>query len=119
MGAVAKLCNNLMQFVAWVGLTEAARLGDEAGLEREKLVEVLSWILNDNAKLFLQTRSVLEGDPENAFLKERFTAAMGLADKDLSLALEVGRQLGVSLPATALTRESVARLFGIADPKKR
>ncbi len=102
MGAVAKLCNNLAQFVAWVGITEAARLADNAGLERERLVEVLSWLMNDNARMFLASRTVLENDPENRPLADALRSAMQLAEKDLSLALAVGRSAGISLPGTAM-----------------
>ena len=81
--------------------------------------EVLGWIMNDNARVFLGARAALEADPEHALLKERFTSAMGLAEKDLSIALDVARDLGVSMPGTALTQQLVARLFGVADPKRR
>ncbi len=119
MGAVAKLCNNLAQFVAWIGITEAARLADHAGLARERLVEVLSWLMNDNARMFLASRTVLENDPENRPLADALGAAAQLAEKDLSLALAVGRSAGISMPGTALTSQQVARLFGIQDPKRR
>ena len=119
MGAIAKLCNNLAQFVAWVGVTEAARLADHAGLERERLVEVLSWLMNDNARMFLASRTVLENDPGNRPLADALGAAAQLAEKDLSLALAVGRSVGVSMPGTAQTVQQVARLFGIQDPKRR
>ena len=118
MGAVAKLCNNLAQFVAWVGITEAARLADHAGLERDRLVEVLSWLMNDNARAFLASRTVLEQEPDHGPLLAALGAGMKLAEKDLSLALTVAGDVGVTLPGTELTREELGRLFAIPDPKR-
>jgi 3-hydroxyisobutyrate dehydrogenase len=118
-GATAKLCNNLVQYTAWLGYVEADRLAAEAGLDREVFNEVLSWLMNDNARAMLAGRNALEADPDHAFLKERFTAVMLLAEKDLTLALEVARENGVAMPATGLCVQQLARLFGIADPKRR
>jgi 3-hydroxyisobutyrate dehydrogenase-like beta-hydroxyacid dehydrogenase len=62
---------------------------------------------------------VLESDPDNRPLADALGAAAQLAEKDLSLALAVGRSVGVSMPGTAQTVQQVARLFGIQDPKRR
>ncbi len=118
-GAVAKLCNNLSQYGAWMMFVEAYRVGREAGLTKETLDEVLSWIMNDNARTMMAGRDALEANPENEILVKSFTNAMLLAEKDLSLALEVGREVGVSMPGTALTAHQLARMFAVPDPKRR
>ncbi len=118
-GAVAKLCNNLVQFQAWQGYVDAFRIGTACGLSEQTLLEVLAWIMNDNARTFLAARSALERDPENAPLRERFTAVMKLAEKDLYLALDVARSAGVSVPGTALCSQQTARLFGVPDMRRR
>jgi 3-hydroxyisobutyrate dehydrogenase-like beta-hydroxyacid dehydrogenase len=118
-GAIAKLCNNLVQFQAWQGYVDAVRIARAAGLSDETLLQVLGWILNDNAKVFLAARSALDADPENAPLRERFTAVMKLAEKDLHLALDVAYRLGVSVPGTALCSQQVARLFAVPDMQRR
>jgi len=118
-GAVAKLCNNLVQFQTWQGYVDAFRIGLASGLSEETLLEVLAWILNDNARVFLASRKVLEQDPDNAPLRERFTAVMKLAEKDLHLALDVAYRLGVSVPGTALCAQQVARLFAVPDMQRR
>ncbi|MEE9609555.1 MAG: NAD(P)-dependent oxidoreductase [Myxococcota bacterium] len=119
MGAIAKLCNNLVQYQAWQGYVEATQLAKHTGLEREKLLEVLAWIMNDNARTFLAGRSALEEDPDNEFLRGRLTPPMLLAEKDLGLALDVARGAGVSMPGTALCQQQAARIFAIPDPKRR
>jgi len=118
-GAVAKLCNNLVQFQAWQGYVDAFRLGTASGLSEETLLEVLAWIMNDNARTFLAGRKALEQNPDNAPLRERFTAVMKLAEKDLHLALDVAYRVGVSVPGTALCSQQTARLFGVPDMKRR
>jgi 3-hydroxyisobutyrate dehydrogenase len=119
MGAVAKLCNNLVQYIAWLGYTEAFRLAREAGLAKETLTEILSWIMNDNARTMMFGRDLLESDPDNAFIRGRFEATLNLAEKDLALALDVARKLGVSMPGTALTSQGMARVFAFPDANRR
>jgi 3-hydroxyisobutyrate dehydrogenase len=119
LGAVAKLCNNLAQYQAWQGFVEADRLARHAGLEPEVLLRVLAWIMTDTARLMLAGRNALEADPTNAFLRGRLEPAMRLAEKDLTLALDVARGAGVSLPGTGLLAQEVARLFAFPDPKRR
>jgi 3-hydroxyisobutyrate dehydrogenase len=119
MGAVAKLCNNLVQFVAWQGYVEADGLAAEAGLSREVFNEVLSWMMNDNARAMLAGRTALHADPDHAFLKDRFTQVMLLAEKDMTLALQVARENGVSMPVAGLSTQQLARMFAVPDPKRR
>jgi len=118
-GAVAKLCNNLVQFQAWQAYVDAFRIARAFGLADETLLQVLGWILNDNARVFLASRSALERDPDNAPLRDRFTAVMRLAEKDLHLALDVAYRLGVSVPGTALCSQQAARLFAVPDLQRR
>lgn len=112
-GSIAKICNNLVQFQAWLAYVEADRLASHAGLSREKLFEVLAWIMNDNARTFLSVRNVLVEDPANEALKERFTDVMHLAEKDLSLAVDLAGKNALQLPGTELSRRHVAFLFGL------
>lgn len=118
-GAVAKLCNNLVQFQAWQAYVDAFRIGTASGLSEATLLEVLAWILNDNARVFLAGRAALERDPANAPLRERFTAVMKLAEKDLHLALDVAYRAGVSAPGAALCSQQMARLFAVPDVRRR
>jgi 3-hydroxyisobutyrate dehydrogenase-like beta-hydroxyacid dehydrogenase len=118
-GAVAKLCNNLVQYQAWQAYVEAHLLATTAGLAEDKLLEVLSWIMNDNARLFLGARNALEADPDNAFLLDRYTAVHKLAEKDIANALAAAREVGVSMPATALCQQQLGRICGLPDKKLR
>ena len=44
---------------------------------------------------------------------------MKIAEKDLAWALELAREAGVALPAAALASQSMARIYGVEDPKRR
>ena len=117
MGSIAKICNNLVQFQAWMAYLEADLIAAKAGLTREKLFEVLGWIMNDNARTFLSVRAALVENPDNEMLTDRFTSAMQLAQKDLSLAGDLASQGKLPAPGTELTRAHTEHLFGI-DPKE-
>jgi len=69
--------------------------------------------------VMLGGRSALQADPDNAFLKARFTEVMLLAEKDLTLALQVARENGVTMPVTALSTQQLARMFAVPDMKRR
>jgi 3-hydroxyisobutyrate dehydrogenase-like beta-hydroxyacid dehydrogenase len=118
-GAVAKLCNNLVQYQAWQAYVEAHLLATTAGLAEDKLLEVLSWIMNDNARLFLAARNALEANPDNEFLHDRYTALQKLAEKDIGNALAAAQEVGVSMPATALCQQQLGRICGLPDKKRR
>ncbi len=119
LGSVAKLCNNLVRYGFWQMVVDAERLATGAGLSTGKLHEVLGWILDDNSRVMLAGRAALEKDPENEVLKQRFREVMLLAEKDLGLALDVARSVGVALPQTGLASQLVARMYAVPDPGRR
>ena len=41
------------------------------------------------------------------------------AEKDLAWALTLAREAGVSLPAAALVSQTMARIYGVEDAKRR
>ena len=53
------------------------------------------------------------------FLKNPFTRVMHLAEKDLALALDAARRVGVAMPGAGLCAQQMARIFGVPDPNRR
>jgi 3-hydroxyisobutyrate dehydrogenase-like beta-hydroxyacid dehydrogenase len=95
-GTVAKLVNNMLAFCNAAAAAEGLMLGVTAGLDPEKLIQVVSSSSgNSNAFRSLSERAV-SGDFKASF-------ALDLAYKDLHLALELGDELGVPLQQGAAT----------------
>jgi 2-hydroxy-3-oxopropionate reductase len=94
-GQAVKACNQLICAMNLQAICEALALGRAAGLDLEKLREVLlggaasSWMLQNLAPLMIRK------DPSAGF-------RIDLKLKDLRLAGELAFQLGVPLPGTAL-----------------
>ena len=95
-GTVAKLVNNMLAFCNAAAAAEGLMLGVTAGLDPQKLIQVVANSSgNSNAFKSLSERS-LSGDFKASF-------ALDLAYKDLHLALELGDELGVPLPQGSST----------------
>jgi 3-hydroxyisobutyrate dehydrogenase-like beta-hydroxyacid dehydrogenase len=79
-------------------LAESLALVRGAGLDAEKLIEVMQSSMARAAVLDVKAPMMLEGKYAPSF-------PLRLMHKDLGLALELANQLGVALPATAAARE--------------
>jgi 3-hydroxyisobutyrate dehydrogenase-like beta-hydroxyacid dehydrogenase len=104
-----KVATNLSLAVQMLAFSEGVLLAEKSGIARETAVEVL---LNSViASPMVQYRGpFVLGMPEEAWFD------VNMMQKDLLLALEMGRQLDVPLPTTAVTNEmlTAARGMGLA-----
>jgi 4-hydroxybutyrate dehydrogenase/sulfolactaldehyde 3-reductase len=99
-GHAMKLVNNLISTNLMVLNSEALVLGAKCGLTVETMLEVMGSTAASNGQLVGTMRNrVLGGDEQPGFM-------VRLAYKDLGLILQLGNQLGISLPLTALCREA-------------
>jgi len=101
-GQAMKALNNLVSAGGFLIGIEALLIGQRFGLDPAVMVDVLNaatGMNNSTQKKFKQF-----------VLSRRFDAgfSMGLLAKDLSIALEVGRETATPTPLSALTREMVA-----------
>jgi 3-hydroxyisobutyrate dehydrogenase-like beta-hydroxyacid dehydrogenase len=120
-GAAVKLCNNLIGYLGFLAAFEATLLADSAGLPFEALDEVTrhNGVMTDQMRLFVaMRRNAAENEKDEGMqaMLRRFT---DLAEKDLAVALAFAREHGVALPGAALCQQLMARVYGIADPKRR
>ena len=97
-GQTIKLAMNLVLALQVDAFAEALALVIGAGFAGEKLVEVMQASMARSGVLDVKAPVMLSGDYKPSF-------PLRLMHKDLSLALELGNQLGVPLPATAAARE--------------
>jgi 3-hydroxyisobutyrate dehydrogenase-like beta-hydroxyacid dehydrogenase len=110
LAVTMKIATNLNLAVQMLAFSEAIVLAEKAGIERERAVEVLLKSVIASPMLKYRGPFVL-GMPAEALFD------VGMSQKDLGLALETGRRLGVPLPTVALTYEmlSAARGLDLAD----
>lgn len=84
-GSVAKLCNNMVSFCNLAVASEAVMLAKRAGLDPQIMVNVMTASSGASNSLKRVDRKSIHGD-----FKQEF--ALNLAYKDLTLALELGRE---------------------------
>jgi 3-hydroxyisobutyrate dehydrogenase-like beta-hydroxyacid dehydrogenase len=105
-----KIATNLNLSVQMLAFSEAVLLAERAGIAREQAVEVLLKGVAASPMLKYRGPFVL-GMPAEALFN------VPMVQKDLRLALDLGRALGVTLPSTALAHEymTAAAGFGLAE----
>ena len=102
-GTVAKLVHNLAGMAMQVALTEAFTLGVKAGLEPMALYDIVSQGLVGKRRTFEALLPTLADtfDPPPAVF------ALRLAQKDVSLATRLGRELGVPMRLSNLVLDEM------------
>ena len=109
-GALMKIATNLNLGAQMLAFSEGVLLAEKGGIPRELAAEVLLNSAIASPMLRYRGPFVLR-DPEEVL----FTVNM--MQKDMLLALEMGRQLDVPLPTTAVANEflTAARAMGLED----
>jgi len=92
-GQTIKLAMNLILALEVDALAEALALVTAAGLQGEKLVEVMQSSMARSGVLDVKSQNLLKGDYTPSF-------PLRLMHKDMRLALELAQQIHVELPAT-------------------
>jgi 3-hydroxyisobutyrate dehydrogenase-like beta-hydroxyacid dehydrogenase len=115
-GTRAKLARNLLHFAAFTAAAEAQRLAEAAGIDLRKLARIVRHsdaVTGGAGSIMLRpTTAPLDRDDP---LREILEHVRALGEKDLSLALELGSELGVDLPMARLALGSFAAGLGLAD----
>jgi 3-hydroxyisobutyrate dehydrogenase len=98
---VVKIVNNMMSMGNVLVASEAFALGVAAGVEPDKLFEVLSVSGGRSHHFLKRFPNVLADDYRPGFKME-------LGEKDLALAVDFGRATGMPTPAASMAREMMA-----------
>lgn len=98
---VVKLVNNMMSMGNVLVAAEAFQLGIAAGVDPERLFEVISVSGGRSHHFLKRFPNVLKEDYRPGFKME-------LGEKDLALAIEFGRAMHMPTPAASLVREMMA-----------
>jgi 2-hydroxy-3-oxopropionate reductase len=102
-GQVVKACNQVVVALTIQAVSEALTLGEKAGVEPAKILDVLGGGLAANRVMEMRRRNFLEHDFTPGF-------RVDLHHKDLNIALESGDAYGVPLPATSLVQQMLRTL---------
>ena len=105
-----KIATNLSLAVQMLAFSEGVLLAEKSGIPREIAVEVLTNSVIASPMVKYRGPFVLKM-PEEAWFN------VNMMQKDMNLALELGRQLDVPLPTTAVTNEmlTAARGMGLEE----
>lgn len=99
-GQTVKACNQVAVAVIYAAVSEALVLGAKAGVDPEKIIQVLNGGLAASRIMELRGPGMIEGRFQPGF-------RVNLHRKDLGIIMETGKEYGVALPVTAL----VSQLF--------
>jgi 3-hydroxyisobutyrate dehydrogenase len=120
-GAKLKLAVNLLTYVNWAAAAESYRLAKASGLDTEMFLQAVI----SNGQLSEMQQRFIAGQklPDEAAASEAYQSFVGIqmynAEKDLALALELGRTCGVALPAAGLVSQDMARIYRVNDEGRR
>ena len=106
LASAMKIATNLGLAVQMLAFSEAVALAEKAGIPRERAVEALLKSVIASPMVKYRGPFVL-GMPEKALFD------VPMMQKDLRLALELGRSLAVPLPATGVAQEMLTAARGL------
>ena len=118
-GTRAKLARNLLHFVSFTAAAEAQRLAEAAGLDLRKLAKVVRHsdaVTGGAGSIML--RPTTEPMPDADPLHEILAHVRDLGEKDLTLALRLGAELGVDLPLARLALERFGPGLGFPESSR-
>ena len=106
LALVMKIAANLSLAVQMLAFSEGVLLAEKSGIPREMAVDVLLKSVIASPMVIYRGPFVLE-QPEEAWFD------CNMMQKDMLLALELGREMGVPLPTTTVTNELLTASRGM------
>ena len=106
LAVTMKIATNLSLAVQMLAFSEGVLIAEKSGIKRETAVEVLLNSVIASPMVKYRGPFVL-GMPEEAWFN------VNMMQKDMNLALELGRQLDIPLPTTAVTNEMLTAARGL------
>ena len=113
-GTRMKLARNMLTFIGYAASCEAMKLADQAGLSLQQLGRVVRHtdLQSGGPGAVIVREDMATLAPDN-FLYGPLAHARDLGEKDLSLALALGDDLGVDLPLAELALKNLAAGLGV------
>lgn len=110
-GQLAKMVNQICIAGTVAGLSEAVRFAQASHLDTDKVYEAISGGAAQSWQMDNRWKTMAEGEFDFGF-------AVDWMRKDLGLAMDEGRGLGVSLPITALVNQFYAEVQAIGGGRQ-
>ncbi len=111
LAVTTKIATNLSLAVQMLAFSEGVLIAEKSGIRREVAVEVLLNSVIASPMVKYRGPFVLEMPDEAWF-------SVNMMQKDMNLALELGRQLDIPLPTTAITNEYLTAARGLGLEKQ-
>jgi 3-hydroxyisobutyrate dehydrogenase-like beta-hydroxyacid dehydrogenase len=113
-GMATKLCNNVMMYLGFLAAFEATSLAEGAGVSEDTLKSVTeaNGVMTRPMLYYLEFRKRVLADAGDVAMREQVEKLTDLAEKDLAIAVEFARELGVSLPGAAACERLMAAVYG-------
>jgi 3-hydroxyisobutyrate dehydrogenase len=105
LSRIAKICHNVMLGVVIQNLCEITVLAEKAGMKRHAFLDFLNKSVMGSMFTRYKTPALVNLDFHVTFTPE-------LLRKDIDLGLAAGREFGVPMPLTSITRDMVQTLIG-------
>jgi 3-hydroxyisobutyrate dehydrogenase len=105
LSRIAKICHNVMLAVVTQNLCEITVLAEKAGMKRHAFLDFLNKSVMGSMFTRYKTPALVNLDFHVTFTPE-------LLRKDVDLGLSAGREFGVPMPLTSITRDMVQTLIG-------
>jgi 3-hydroxyisobutyrate dehydrogenase-like beta-hydroxyacid dehydrogenase len=116
-GTRMKLARNMLTFTSYAAACEAMKLAEAAGIDLQALGRVVRHTdaLTSGAGAIMVREDMTQLGPDH-WLHDAFTHTRGLGEKDLSLALALGKAVDVDLPLAEVALERLADGLGVPHP---
>jgi len=105
LSRIAKICHNVMLGVVIQNLCEITVLAEKAGMPRHAFLDFLNKSVMGSMFTRYKTPALVNLDFHVTFTPK-------LLRKDLDLGLDAGRQFGVPMPTTSITRDLLQQMIG-------
>lgn len=119
-GTRMKLARNMLTFTSYAAACEAMKLAEAAGLDLQALGRVVRHTdaLTGGPGAIMVRDNMHQLDPGH-WLYDAFTHTRGLGEKDLSLALALGKSTDVDLPLAQVALQNLAAGLGVPHTESK
>lgn len=120
-GAKLKLAINVMTYLQWAAAYESFRLAKASGLPVEIFEEAgrANGQLTELMALYLTSHKLPDEVRTDEGVQKILRGHMHTAEKDLTWALQLARENGVTLPVAGLVSQLMGRLYAVEDRDRR